>query len=97
VDHRLAVVEENPLPFRLPFNPQRTPVGALQLQLHILCQRLDVWPGCTGDNDERVGDPEQLRDIEEDEINALLLIENGGDFLDELPSFGVEGDEYSAS
>lgn len=93
--HDVPVVEQYPFRFVAPFDPQWSPLDITELELDLVGQALHVTVGGTGRDREHVGDPQELRDIQEDDIGGFLGIECFRDQLGDLSTVNPVLDERS--
>ncbi len=78
MNNHVAVVQEHPSGVFPPLSPQRLPIEiCLESALSVVGESPNVTIRCTRGDDKDVGDDQQLRDVEQHNIQPLLVIDRG--------------------
>lgn len=93
MDDDFAVVEEHPLGVILTFPPERLPAIRAKGFLYRVDERLHLPPVVAGGEHEDVGDHEELVHVEQDDVDAFLLIEGNRGSSGEGLSLCSDGDD----
>ena len=74
----VAVVDDDPAGLLAALTPDGTAGGVLELPLDLLGERAELTLAASGDEDEVVGDAEEVADVDGAKV-ATLLLDGGGD------------------
>lgn len=88
VHHEVSVVQQDPFTFGGTFRTQWPPLVIPQPLVDRLSERSDVRSRVPRDNDEDLGDREQIAHVEQRYVDTLLVVERVGCDTDEVGGFG---------
>lgn len=78
MDNDIAVVQENPLGLPFALFTKGTPPEGTELLLDVFGEALHMGTGGPGDDDEDVGDGDEIADTEEHDVHPVLVGEGVG-------------------
>ena len=87
VDDEVTIVQQHPFPLGSSFGAQRPPSALLQSLVDRLGQCSDVGSRASRDDDEDLGDREQVADFEQGDVHALLVVQGVSCDPDEIRGF----------
>lgn len=88
VHHEVSVVQQDPFTFGSTFRTQWSPFVIPQPLVDRLSERSDMRSRVPSDNDEDLGDREQIAHVEQRYVDTLLGVERVGCDTDEVGGFG---------